>query len=77
MIVSFLKKPPGGGEEAMPPPRPPKKSMSSLDMGLGTSDTGSSAGEQSPMTGRKPSKPNRSNQSRSRGKSSDRERGAF
>ena len=51
------------------PPRPPKKSMSSLDMGSGTSDTESSAEEQSPLTGRKPSKPNRSSQSKSRGKS--------
>ena len=69
----FSKKPPGGGgEEATPPPRPPKKSMSSLDTGSGTSDTGSSAGEQSPLTGRKPSKPNRSNQSKSRGKSCER-----
>ena len=67
------KKPVGGGvEEATPPPRPPKKSMSSLDTGSGTSDTGSSAGEQSPLTSRKPSKPNRSSQSKSRGKSCER-----
>ena len=56
--------------EATPPPRPPKKSMSSCDTGL--SDTGSSAGEQSPLTGRKPGKPSRSSQSKSRGKSCER-----
>ena len=66
------KKPLGGGEEAMPPPRPPKKSMSSLDTGSRTLDTGSLAGEQSPLAGRKPSKPNRSNQSNLRGKSCER-----
>ena len=61
------KKMPG---EATPPPRPPKKSMSSSD--TGASDTGSSAGEQSPLTGRKPGKPSRSSQSKSRGKSCER-----
>ena len=67
------KKPSGGGEEATPPPRPPKKSMSSLDTGSGTSDTGSSAGEQSPPAGRKVGgKPSRSSQSKSRGKSCER-----
>ena len=61
------KKTPG---KATPPPRPPKKSMSSSD--TGASDTGSSAGEQSPLTGRKPGKPSRSSPSKSRGKSCER-----
>ena len=72
IIVEDWSMKPLGGEEATPPPRPPKKSMSSLDTGSGTSDTGSSGGEQSPLTGRKPSKPNRSSQSKSRGKSCER-----
>ena len=57
-------------DEATPPPRPPKKSLSSSDPG--SSDTGSSVGEQSPLTGRKPGKPRRSSQSKSRGKSCER-----
>jgi hypothetical protein len=74
IVKEDLGKKPPPGEEATPPPRPPKKRMSSLDTGsAGSSDTGSSAGEQSPLTGRKPpGKPTRSSQSKSRGKSCER-----